>query len=87
MMVHNRSSFADKQQVKLQETPEHIPEGETPHTVVLFAHDDLVDAVLPGDRVKVTGVFRAVPVRPNPRQRTTRSVFRTFLDVVHVQRV
>lgn len=27
-----------------------MPAGQTPHTVILFAHNDLVDAVQPGDR-------------------------------------
>jgi hypothetical protein len=36
-----RSLFADRQQVKLQETPDVIPEGETPHTVSIFCFDDL----------------------------------------------
>ena len=27
-----------------------MPPGQTPHTVVLYAHHDLVDAVQPGDR-------------------------------------
>ena len=42
-------------QVKLQESPEDMPAGQTPHTVILFAHNDLVDKVQPGDRVNVTG--------------------------------
>jgi DNA replication licensing factor MCM4 len=82
-LVHNRCLFFDKQMVKLQETPESIPEGETPMTIVLYAFEDLVDAVVPGDRVQVTGVFRAVGTRPNPRQRSLRSVFRTYIDAVH----
>ncbi|KAL1060752.1 hypothetical protein V6Z11_1Z072600 [Gossypium hirsutum] len=32
-LVHNRCRFADKQIVRLQETPDEIPEGGTPHTV------------------------------------------------------
>ena len=28
--------------------------GETPHTVTLFAFDDLVDSVRPGDRIEVS---------------------------------
>ena len=32
-----------------------MPAGQTPHTVVLAAHNDLVDKVQPGDRVHVTG--------------------------------
>jgi len=39
--------------VRLQETPDEIPEGGTPHTVSLLMHDKLVDAGKPGDRVEV----------------------------------
>lgn len=45
--------FADKQIVRLQETPDEIPEGGTPHTVSLLMHDKLVDSGKPGDRVEV----------------------------------
>lgn len=61
-IVHNRCLYSDKQLVRLQENPDEIPEGETPHAVSLFAFDDLVDAVRPGDRVDVTGIFRCVCV-------------------------
>jgi len=44
-IVHNRCSYSDKQLVRLQETPDEVPEGETPFTVSLFAYDDLVDTV------------------------------------------
>ena len=56
-MVHNRCRFKDKQMVKLQESPDDMPPGQTPHTVILYAHDDMVDAVQPGDRVAVSGKF------------------------------
>ncbi|CAM9856014.1 unnamed protein product [Chrysoparadoxa australica] len=85
-IVHNRSIFTNKQVMRLQETPDEIPEGETPHSIrqdVLFAHDDLVDTVRPGDRVEVTGIFRAVSKRQNPRHRTLRSVYSTHIDAVH----
>jgi DNA replication licensing factor MCM4 len=32
----------------------------------------------------VVGIFRSVPVRVNPRQRTIKSLFKTYLDVVHI---
>lgn len=54
MLVHfNQISFLC--QIKLQESPEDMPAGQTPYTIVLFAHNDLVDKVQPGDRVNVTG--------------------------------
>lgn len=85
-LVHNRSEFTDKQVVRLQETPDAVPDGQTPHTVSLCAYDELVDLVKPGDRVIITGIFRSIPVRVNPRQRSIKSLFKTYLDVVHVKR-
>lgn len=39
----------------MQESPDAIPEGETPHTVTLNAYDEMVDVCRPGDRIKITG--------------------------------
>lgn len=86
MLVHNRCEFADRQIVRLQETPDSVPDGQTPHTVSLGLYDELVDTVKPGDRVTVTGIFRSVPVRLNPRQRVIKSLFKTYVDVLHVKK-
>ncbi len=85
-LVHNRCEFADRQVLRLQETPDAVPDGQTPQTVSLCVYDELVDVTKPGDRLVVSGIFRSVPVRVNPRQRTIKSLFKTFLDVVHVRR-
>ncbi|RKP05162.1 MCM2/3/5 family-domain-containing protein [Thamnocephalis sphaerospora] len=84
-LIHNLCEFADKQVSRLQETPDEIPDGQTPHTVSMCMYDDLVDVAKPGDR-QVTGIYRGVPVRVNPRQRTVKTLFRTYLDVVHVKK-
>eukprot|EP00826_Nyctotherus_ovalis_P004323 TRINITY_DN1092_c0_g1_i1.p1 TRINITY_DN1092_c0_g1~~TRINITY_DN1092_c0_g1_i1.p1 ORF type:complete len:596 (+),score=169.48 TRINITY_DN1092_c0_g1_i1:701-2488(+) len=81
-LIHNRSSFSDKQHVKLQETPESIPEGETPQTVHLCCYDELVDFVKPGDRVELTGIYRVQSVRVNPLRRVLKSVHKTYIDVL-----
>ncbi|CAO3644787.1 unnamed protein product [Cunninghamella blakesleeana] len=85
-LIHNRCAFADKQVARLQETPDAVPDGQTPQNVTLCMYDELVDVAKPGDRLEITGIFRGVPVRVNPRQRTIRSLFRTYLDVVHIKR-
>merc|ERR1712025_1405102 len=87
VLVHNRSKFSDKQMIKLQESPDDMPAGQTPHTVVLYVHGELVDKVQPGDRVSVTGVYRAVPHRSNPKMRNLMSVYKTHIDVVHSERL
>lgn len=85
-LVHNRCRFNDKQVVKLQETPDVIPEGQTPHTVSLCVYDELVDFCRAGDRIEVTGVFRGAPVRVNPLQHALKSLYKTYVDVVHIQK-
>ncbi|KAH9957480.1 hypothetical protein BGW80DRAFT_1257222 [Lactifluus volemus] len=42
-LVHNRCEFADRQVIRLQETPDAVLDGQTPHTVSLSAYDELVD--------------------------------------------
>lgn len=72
--------------VKLQETPDAIPEGETPQTVSLNVYQELLDVARPGDRVVVTGIFRANPVRHNSVHRSVRSVYRTYIDAMHFEK-
>jgi DNA replication licensing factor MCM4 len=84
-LVHNRCEFADRQVIRLQETPDAVPDGQTPHTVSLSVYDELVDVAKPGDRLIVTGIFRSIPVRINPRTRAIKNLFKTFLDIVHVK--
>lgn len=86
-IIHNRCSFADKQVIKLQETPDAVPAGQTPHSVSVCVYDDLVDFCKAGDRVQITGIFRVSPVRVNPRQRAIKSIYKTYVDVLHVQKV
>ncbi|ATY58754.1 cell division control 54 [Cordyceps militaris] len=86
-IVHNRCSFEDKQVIKLQETPDAVPAGQTPHSVSVCVYNELVDFCKAGDRVELTGIFRVSPVRVNPRQRAVKSVYKTYVDVLHVQKV
>ncbi|KAK5973856.1 Disc proliferation abnormal [Trichostrongylus colubriformis] len=85
-LIHNRSLFLDKQIIKLQESPDDMPAGQTPHTVTVFAHGHLVESVQPGDRVTLTGIFRVQAVKVNPRQRTLNAVYRTNIDALHFRK-
>ncbi|CBY33694.1 unnamed protein product [Oikopleura dioica] len=82
-LIHNRCKYIGKQIIKLQEAPEEMPAGETPHSIPLHAYGNLVDAIQPGDRVNVTGIFRAGSIRVNPRNRNVKSVYRTHIDTIH----
>ena len=83
VLIHNRSRYTTRQLWKVQESPDDMPPGQTPHSMTMQAFDSLVDAAQPGDRVTVTGIYRAQQIREAPRARVVKSVCRTFLDVVH----
>jgi DNA replication licensing factor MCM4 len=75
-LVPNRFKVTDKQLVELQESPDYISAGQTPHIVVLYGHRELVDPVQPG--FTVTGVYRAVPQRSYPKMRNQVSVYKSL---------
>ncbi|KAG8014212.1 DNA replication licensing factor mcm4 [Nibea albiflora] len=85
-LVHNRSVFSDKQMIKIQESPEDMPAGQTPHTTIVYGHNDLVDKVQPGDRINITGIYRAVPMRVSPIQSSVKSVYKTHIDAIHFRK-
>ncbi|VVT50017.1 uncharacterized protein SAPINGB_P002559 [Magnusiomyces paraingens] len=85
-IVHVRSTFGDKQVVRIQEAPSHVPDGQTPHSLSVLVYDELVDVCRAGDRVEMTGIFRSVPVRVNPQQRVVKSLYKTYVDVFHIQK-
>ena len=87
ILIHNRCKFTSKQIIRIQETPEMIPDGQTPHTITIVAYGNLVDSVRPGDRVDVTGVYRATSSRPNPRTRTLLQIYRTYIDAVCMKKL
>jgi DNA replication licensing factor MCM4 len=43
----------------------------------------MVDTCQPGDKVEVTGVLRAQPVRVNPKISKVKSIYKTYVDVIH----
>ena len=86
-IIHNRCTFRNKQVIKLQETPDAVPAGQTPHSVSVCVYDELVDFCKAGDRVLMTGIFRVSPVRVNPRQRAVKSIHKTYVNVLHIQKV
>ncbi|KAI5176272.1 DNA replication licensing factor MCM4, partial [Pancytospora epiphaga] len=84
-VCHGSGEYVDTQVLKVQELPESIPDATTPMTITVIARDSLVDALIPGDKVKITGVLKAVPVRINPLLKKIKSSFRIYLEMLSVQ--
>lgn len=56
-IIPDESEVMDQQTLKLQENPESIPTGEIPRTFQIFVDRYLVDKLVPGTRVSITGVY------------------------------
>eukprot|EP00919_Chromeraceae_sp_WS-2016_P036140 GHVR01085811.1.p1 GENE.GHVR01085811.1~~GHVR01085811.1.p1 ORF type:complete len:752 (+),score=192.83 GHVR01085811.1:86-2341(+) len=55
-IVADECVYHDTQTFKLQELPEHVPTGEMPRHLSVYATRQLVDRCKPGDRLCVVGV-------------------------------
>ncbi|CAL9072951.1 unnamed protein product [Musa textilis] len=47
---------------------------------------NLLDSGKPGDRVEITGIYRAMSVRVGPTQRIVKSIFKTYIDCLHLKK-
>ena len=56
-IVPEKCKYVDMQTWKLQESPEMVPTGEMPRSVMLSVDRHLVDRAIPGNRVTVTGIM------------------------------
>lgn len=58
---YGMSEYMDVQTLTIQEMPERAPPGLLPKSVDVLLEADLVDTCKPGDRVQITGIYRALP--------------------------
>ncbi|KAL0237456.1 hypothetical protein PCE1_000853 [Barthelona sp. PCE] len=84
--LYNIATFKTLQLITLQESPENVPQGETPRNITVHLWDELVEGCKPGDRVNLVCIYRAAQHRLNPRTRKIRTLFPVFLDCLAVEK-
>lgn len=81
-LLSNFSTFKDWQKIRIQEPPEDVKLGNQPEKIDSYVLDDLVQTVIPGDRVVFTGVLQTMPKRIAGQ---TSTVFNQYFDVNHIE--
>lgn len=80
--------FKDYQTITLQEMPERSTVGQLPRSVQVILEHDLVDQVKPGDRVRISGIFRALGSKNvEEGSSVTSGVFRTLLMATSITKL
>lgn len=76
-LLPEESTFIDSQKILMQESLENLEGGEHPKQISITMEDDLTGKWLPGDRIEIVGVLRAV--RKRFREKTSK-VFDIFIE-------
>jgi len=80
-LVEEDSYFVDLQKAEVQELLERLRGGAPASHIELWLEDDLVNLIIPGDNVEITGVLR---IRPPVKGKG--DSYSKYIDVMHVER-
>lgn len=79
----------DSQTLKLQETPENVPNGEIPRHITLYVDRYLCDKIVPGNRVTVTGIYSIKRVggagKSSLKEKLNIGIRQPYLRVIGIQ--
>ncbi|KAJ1910819.1 MCM DNA helicase complex subunit [Tieghemiomyces parasiticus] len=75
--------YMDHQTINIQEMPERAPPGQLPRSIDVILDDDLVDAVKPGDRVQLVGIYKSLG---NRNAQSSSATFKTLVlcNTLHI---
>ncbi|MCD6247121.1 MAG: minichromosome maintenance protein MCM [Candidatus Diapherotrites archaeon] len=78
-LVEEQSKFVDYQKIQIQEPLEVLKGSEQPTTLDIYVSDDLVNKVLPGEKVVLVGVLRLAPAK------AAKPVFGRYLECIYLE--
>jgi DNA replication licensing factor MCM5 len=87
--VPDESIFVDQQTIKLQETPDRVPTGEMPRSVVCAMERSLVDVAPPGTRISILCIptlFTTTNFGGNNNKNKNEQAKSVYLRVVGLQK-
>ena len=83
--VNNESEFINLQRIAVQDPLEKL-KGSTPTwQLEVWLEDDMVNTVIPGDRVDITGILRIRPRKTFKGKQEDKALFTMFFDSISIQ--
>ena len=84
VLLEDESEFIDIQRAELQELLDRLKGSATPSRIELWIEDNLVNFIVPGDTLEVTGILRLrQPYIPKGRMKLA-FIYTRYLDIVHI---
>ena len=81
--VAEESEFINLQKVAVQDPLERLRGSSPTWQLEVWLEDDLVNSVIPGDRIELTGILRIRP-RRNIRGKMEHDIYTMFLDTISI---
>ena len=78
------SEYVDLQRIEVQEPIENLRGAAPSSRVAAWMEDDLVNTVLPGQRLVITGIMR---LKPPTKKQENAFVYRKYVEVVHAAKL
>lgn len=81
----DESKFVDLQRAEIQDLLERVRGGTPAAKLHIVMEDDLVNSVVPGENVEITGILRLVPPLKTAGKRGL--IFSRYLETVHIKKM
>lgn len=83
VLLKDLSEFINYQSIVIQESPEDLIPGDVPRSIKLIIQKKLVDTIHPGERVKITGIYKIEPIESNRGMKS--SLCTTYIRVIGIE--
>ncbi|MCX8194971.1 MAG: minichromosome maintenance protein MCM [Candidatus Micrarchaeota archaeon] len=85
-LEEDNSYFVDVQYSEAQELLERLKGGAPAAAIDLWLEDDLVNYVIPGETVEITGIMRLRPPQGSKTKGEGAQIYTRYIDVVSIQK-
>ncbi len=79
----NNSEFIDVQMAEAQEILERVQPGTAAAKILLYLEDDLVNKIIPGENIEISGILR-VEKDKTPKRKGS---YRKYIEVISIKRL